>query len=524
MIAHNNRKAELMKSLMRKSWSQLVIILVLTFIISASVVKGTESTSGPDKNVISSAEIIRIDKMNVFGVLSEPVVSFPHDRHTKLLLKDKKDCALCHKTVDKKMTLKFMRTDDSDRQTVMDLYHNNCIGCHEKTPDKSGPVVCGDCHIKKKNPDSEKELVDFDKSLHYRHVAAADNKCETCHHALNEKTGKLFYDKGKETTCRYCHEKTVVDNRKSMKDAAHIACIVCHLEKTAVTKNAGPVNCIGCHDTEELKKIRSVKPVPRMDRKQPDFHLIKTGNPELDQPDKNRMDFVPFNHKAHEETNNNCRVCHHKSLSSCSSCHSLLGKKEGGEIPLEQAMHMPDAEQSCIGCHNTVKQTDECLGCHAFIDKTDGKNEKSCSSCHVKTEVTDEAQLKDIILNRSSKMKTQAKLNIPETIIINRLENKYEPTVFPHRKIINTLVEGIDGNTLASAFHKDKKMLCVGCHHSQPVTEKPSDCITCHDPSVNNNKEQPGLKGAYHIQCMECHANMNIDKNGCTDCHKKKKM
>ena len=507
---------------MKKGWSQLIIILVLTFIISASVVKGTENPTSKENQIVSGAEIISIDKMNVFGSLSEPDVSFPHDLHTKTLLNGQKDCSLCHKSVDNKMTLKFMRIDDTDRQGVMDIYHNNCIGCHEAALGKSGPVVCGDCHLKKKKPVSEKQLMGFDKSLHYRHVTAADNKCESCHHALNEKTGKLFYDKGKETTCRHCHEKAAVENRKSIKDAAHSSCLACHIKMTAAAKASGPVNCMGCHNAEQQKKIKTIKPVPRMDRKQPDSVLIKTGYPDLDKPEKNRMNFVPFNHKVHEEANNNCRVCHHKAISTCSTCHSIAGKKEGGNIPLEKAMHMPNAEQSCTGCHNTVKQKEECIGCHAFIDKADFNNDQSCNACHMKTDMIDETQLKELIQKRSSKKKSLTKTDIPEKITIGSLADKYEPTVFPHRKIVNTLIEGIDDNGLAMAFHNDMEMICQGCHHNLPETEKPSACITCHDPSVKNINERPGLKGAYHIQCMECHANMNIDKNGCTDCHKKK--
>jgi mono/diheme cytochrome c family protein len=31
---------------------------------------------------------------------------------------------------DDRMSLKFKRLDDPDKQTVMDLYHDNCIACH----------------------------------------------------------------------------------------------------------------------------------------------------------------------------------------------------------------------------------------------------------------------------------------------------------------------------------------------------------------------------------------------------------
>jgi Class III cytochrome C family. len=52
---------------------------------------------------------------------------------------------------------------------------------------------------------------------------------------------------------------------------------------------------------------------------------------------------VPFNHKLHEEKNENCSVCHHNSSTKgvipCSQCHTSLGKEEGAFITTEQAMH-----------------------------------------------------------------------------------------------------------------------------------------------------------------------------------------
>ena len=47
------------------------------------------------------------------------------------------------------MSTKFMRLEDTTRQEVMDIYHNNCIACHKETKaakEKSGPLECGECH------------------------------------------------------------------------------------------------------------------------------------------------------------------------------------------------------------------------------------------------------------------------------------------------------------------------------------------------------------------------------------------
>ncbi len=171
-------------------------------------------TTQPEKTPEMRADIIQIDSMNVFGKLERPAVTFLHQKHTDALEKKGKDCAACHLSekdpmLDReRMSTMFMRLKNTSKQEVMDIYHDKCIGCHKETKaakEASGPLECGGCHQEQVTVISSWRPIGMDKSLHYRHSKAQDDKCEKCHHEYNETTKKLFYAKGKEGTCRYCH-------------------------------------------------------------------------------------------------------------------------------------------------------------------------------------------------------------------------------------------------------------------------------------------------------------------------------
>ncbi len=93
---------------------------------------------------------------------------------------------------------------------------------------------------------------------------------------------------------------------------------------------------------------------------------------------------VPFNHKKHEEKNENCSVCHHtastKGVVACSQCHTSLGKEEGAFITTEQAMHRVTAKTSCVGCHAQAQEKKQCAGCHTFMGRTGQKTRPAAPS------------------------------------------------------------------------------------------------------------------------------------------------
>jgi len=60
---------------------------------------------------------------------------------------------------------------------------------------------------------------------------------------------------------------------------------------------------------------------------------------------------------------------------------------------------------------------------------------------------------------------------------------------------------------------------CSTCHHHTSAGERPPACAACHDPAVEGtDPRKPGLKGAYHQQCLNCHREW-IDETACEACH-----
>ncbi len=525
-------------------WNAILVgIVIVSFLINNSAVFGVKIQ--PKKSPEIRADIINIDSMNVFGKLERPSVTFLHQKHTDALEKSGKDCVTCHLSVKdpildiERMSTLFMRLKNTSKQEVLDIYHAKCIGCHKETKaakEKSGPLECGECHQERMAVISSRQPIGMNKSLHYRHAKARDNKCGQCHHEYNESTKKLFYAKGKEGTCRYCHQEKTEGNRVSMRLASHIACIDCHRRTLAKNESAGPFICGGCHDPAEQKLIETIKDVPRLKRNQPYFVFVNTtatAEEKVNSP--TRMDLVPFNHQAHEKYNDSCRVCHHAALNECGRCHTLRGSKNGNFVTTEQAMHRINVSPSCLGCHQVKQGERSCAGCHTPFEKKRSQDTSSCTNCHrvPKSQIAgtlQQAEAKMMVAgtreSREAITETYTDEDIPETVAIKALTNKYDPVQFPHRKIVNALFNNIKNSNLAKSFHHGKGTICQGCHHNSPAGKKPPGCVNCHDRPFNEKDGfKPGLMAAYHIQCMECHKAMDIQKpvsTDCTACHVKK--
>ena len=550
------------RSLMRWTSCLGVLILVVAFGIGA---EGMEEIGKKEDQ--GRPDIVKIDAMKVFGDLERPPVVFLHDKHTEALAEKNKDCKACHLPEKnsqgaERMSIKYMRLSDSGKQEVMDIYHNNCIQCHQDTASesgKSGPLTCGKCHVETSDVVSARQSMGMDRSLHYRHVKAREEKCEQCHHEYDEKGKKLVYAKGKEGTCRYCHEEQTVENRISMRLASHMDCVNCHLEAKASKVAGGPVDCAGCHDAAKQEKIEVAKDIPRMKRGQPDVVFVKRevldpyADPETaEAPDENKMLSVPFSHAVHENANDTCRACHHASLESCVACHSMTGSKDGDFVRLEGAMHQKDTEKSCLGCHKEQMAQKSCAGCHFFMPETQPMADAtSCQNCHMgdktvaapvalgKTSSEESAsenpgdkhamdpEAAKLLEERTPTVATYPEEDIPEKVVIKILAKDYEPAELPHRKIVDTLMKGMKDNKLTQYFHDDPGTMCQGCHHNSPVSKKPPRCESCHGkPFDTRYPYKPGLMAAYHNQCMGCHDRMGVEKpasTDCTACHKEKK-
>ena len=94
----------------------------------------------------------------------------------------------------------------------------------------------------------------------------------------------------------------------------------------------------------------------------------------------------------------------------------------------------------------------------------------------------------------------------PEVVIMDQLTDIYVPVVFPHG--LHAKMEAI-GNG------------CGACHH-HGEEGKIVTCRTCHTVATDpGNLRQPGLKGAYHRQCLACHREWSHDTD-CIFCHAKR--
>ena len=89
---------------------------------------------------------------------------------------------------------------------------------------------------------------------HKAHVAAADKKCETCHHASKpEKPSKAAQE-----ACQDCHTSTATPPMKTKAQAAFHdptakkgTCIDCHTKVDAAGKKA-PTKCTECHKKDNV--------------------------------------------------------------------------------------------------------------------------------------------------------------------------------------------------------------------------------------------------------------------------------
>jgi hypothetical protein len=274
-----------------------------------------------------------------------------------------------------------------------------------------------------------------------------------------------------------------------------------------------------------------VEDAPRYDRNQPDATLIlpvqTEGKAANTQP-------VVFNHLLHETSVGTCRSCHHAELDACVECHAADGMEKGGGISLMQSMHKTGTTTSCLGCHDSRTEEMNCAGCHEAMPLAD-QDQESCKACHTALPDTDidVARMADeekqtmaaaLLEARPAEKPSVSLEDVAETVTIDAMVDQYKASQLPHRKMYLALQKGAAESELAAHFHSGDLTLCQGCHHNSPADLKPPKCASCHNqPDADTNPLMPGLRGAYHQQCIGCHQAMNIEKVGCTDCHEKNK-
>lgn len=261
---------------------------------------------------------------------------------------------------------------------------------------------------------------------------------------------------------------------------------------------------------------------------------------------------VAFNHVIHEKwlarTDKDCIVCHHTGDPvACTECHTVEGSEKAKFVNLERAMHaefiQPRKENtpsSCVSCHIRQTRQRECAGCHAHLVRNARQKEAWCNVCHTITPKMTQEQLDAGIANSLNEdvneklaaetvlARKQAQywspLIAPYKVGIDTLENQYGPCVFNHRHHVISLIERIQKNDLANAFHREKATVCMTCHHNSPASATPPKCSSCHSKTLDwLPLARPNLMAAFHLQCMSCHKDMKVARprsSDCATCHK----
>ena len=124
---------------------------------------------------------------------------------------------------------------------------------------------------------------------------------------------------------------------------------------------------------------------------------------------------------------------------------------------------------------------DVCLNCHAGIAAT--------AAPDARTRRND--MQRDVRFNVLSRPEQGS-----DVVIIDRLAQFYGPVPFAHK--IHADMSEISGG-------------CTNCHHNPEQGGEIAACVTCHVPTNGGGTlAQPGLKGAYHRQCLGCHRRRTV--------------
>ncbi len=84
---------------------------------------------------------------------------------------------------------------------------------------------------------------------HDDHADALDAQgCGACHHAPDEKTGRLVYIEDEEIACGECHGHEKEDDSPALREAFHGSCTACHRKMLKSQDDfSGPTTCGECH-------------------------------------------------------------------------------------------------------------------------------------------------------------------------------------------------------------------------------------------------------------------------------------
>ena len=98
------------------------------------------------------------------------------------------------------------------------------------------------------------------------------------------------------------------------------------------------------------------------------------------------------------------------------------------------------------------------------------------------------------------------KVKILNSKVINKYSDLYEPVRFMHSKHANVLNDCTICHHRMPREEGDKYGVPVSMVQLRENEQEPVSCSVCHDKPFNpKNLHTPGLKGAYHQLCMDCH-------------------
>jgi len=131
----------------------IILLVMMGFFISFSAITWTHAQE----------EELVLESTDVFVKKQRPAVVFNHEKHMDVY----PDCIECHHVYeynngdkenvwegDEQSCSECHKLKKEDKKMpLMKAFHENCTGCHRKLAkenEKTGPITCGECHIRKK--------------------------------------------------------------------------------------------------------------------------------------------------------------------------------------------------------------------------------------------------------------------------------------------------------------------------------------------------------------------------------------
>lgn len=133
-----------------------------------------------------------------------------------------------------------------------------------------------------------------------------------------------------------------------------------------------------------------------------------------------------------------------------------------------------------------------------------------CETCHSSENPTREDPRLTICPRRGGHFEGEHGVQEgPEIVILDQLANIYGPVPFAHK--LHASMADMSGG-------------CTFCHHYSEIDKEVPPCRECHSEKRQlGDLRQPGLKGAYHRQCIACHREWSHE-TGCVACHEVKEV